>query len=35
MLGGFGGEGTNQEGCRSQQDADLQYVENCDLIAPV
>lgn len=26
MFGGLGGEGTNQEGCRTQQVADLQYV---------
>tara|TARA_R110002060_G_scaffold24515_4_gene33300 strand:- start:102 stop:296 length:195 start_codon:yes stop_codon:yes gene_type:complete len=26
MFGGFGGEGTDQEDCRTQQVADLQYV---------
>ena len=28
MFGGFGGEGTDQEGCRTQQVADLQYVKS-------
>lgn len=30
MFGRFGGEGTDQEGCRTQQVADLQYVAPCD-----